>query len=225
MNQRLLSGLFTLAISLALVGAAATARDSSGDAIRTEGLSSLVAPASAVGPGGADRATAQVPLRSADLESQSELWRPDEEVSPVSVRIAAIGLEAQVRSVGVDANNDFDVPEADLVGWYKHGPAPGQGGSTVLAAHVDYAGQRGAFFNLGELASGHTLDVEMSDGTVRRYRVTDNVLYDKTSLPANELFRKDGDEVLRLITCGGTFDASERSYLGNVVVTAEPIDA
>lgn len=227
MNQRLLSGLFTMAISLALVGAAVTSRDDSAGAIQTTGLASLVAsaPTPASSAEGPATATAQVPLRSADLESQGQLWRPDDQVGPVAVRIGAIGLEADVRSVGVDDNNDFDVPEAELVGWYRHGPAPGDAGSTVLAAHVDYGGRPGAFFNLSQLADDEELEVEMSDGSVRRYRITENVLYDKTTLPADELFRKDGDEVLRLITCGGTFDSSERSYLGNVVVTAVPIDA
>lgn len=226
MNQRLLSGLFTLAISLAVVGAAVTSQGGSARPIATGGLSSLVA--ATPGPISASdqsaTATPQVPLRTADLESQSQLSQADDSVGPVSVRIGAIGLEANVRAVGVDDNNDFDVPEAQLVGWYKHGPAPGQGGSAVLAAHVDYAGRQGAFFGLGQLSARDTLEVEMSDGSVRRYRIIENVLYDKTSLPADELFRKDGDEVLRLITCGGSFDPDERSYLGNVVVTAEPID-
>ncbi len=226
MNQRLLGGLFTMAISLALVGAAVTSRDGSPGSIPTSGLESLVASASIQGSldPGQETATAQVPLRSADLESQGQLWSPDDQNGPVSVRIAAIGLEAQVRSVGVDDNNDFDVPEAELVGWYKHGPAPGDTGSTVLAAHVDYGGRPGAFFDLSALSTGEELEVEMGDGTIHRYRIIENVLYDKTTLPAAELFRKDGDEVLRLITCGGTFDSSERSYLGNVVVTAVPVD-
>ncbi len=227
MNQRLISGLFTLAISLALVGAAVTSRDGSAGALETGGLASLASPG--LGPSssstGPTIATPQVPLRSADLDSQSRLWPAEDQDGPVAVRIAAIGLEAQVRAVGVDENNDFDVPEAQLVGWYKHGPGPGQGGSTVLAAHVDYAGRRGAFFDLAALSAGEDLEVEMADGSIRRYRVVDNVLYDKTTLPADELFRKDGDEVLRLITCGGSFDAAERSYLGNVVVTAVPVDA
>jgi hypothetical protein len=30
------------------------------------------------------------------------------------------------------------------------------------------------------------------------------------------------DSELRLITCGGVFDAADRSYLDNVVVTALP---
>ena len=37
------------------------------------------------------------------------------------------------------------------------------------------------------------------------------------------LFRKSGDPVLRLITCGGTFDREQLSYKGNLVVTAVPV--
>lgn len=222
MNQRLIGGFFTLAISLAVVGAAVTAGDDRADGAAGSGLASQVVDTS---DRTVEAATAQVPLRSGDLDSQARLWRADERVAPVAVRIGALGLEAPVRSVGVDANNDFDVPEAETVGWYKHGPAPGQTGSTVLAAHVDYGGRPGAFFSLAELTVGDVFEVELSDGSVLQYRVTETVLYDKTTLPAEELFRKDGDEVLRLITCGGSFDSIERSYQGNVVVTAEPIDA
>jgi LPXTG-site transpeptidase (sortase) family protein len=222
-NQRLLTGLFLLAISLALVAAAVTAQERPVESLGS-GIVSLAVPRSAPDPPpGTEAATARVPLRSADPARQTVPGRPDD-VAPVSVRIEALGLEAQVLSVGVDDDNLFDVPEAQKVGWYKYGAAPGETGSTVLAAHVDFGGRPGAFFDLAELATGETLEVELADGSIQRYRVVDNTLYDKTALPADELFRKDGEEVLRLITCGGAFDSAERSYLGNVVVTAQPID-
>ena len=63
----------------------------------------------------------------------------------------------------------------------------------------------------------------MSDGTVMQYRIVGNTQYDKTELPAEEVFRKSGETVLQLITCGGEFDPDERSYLANVVVTAVPV--
>lgn len=217
MNQRLLFGAFAMAISLALVGAAVTAHDIPAQA----GAARLESAAVAVQPAGSARA--QVPLRSAFLDSQAAGL--DESRLPVAVRIADIGLDAPILSVGVDEENQFAVPAADTVGWYEHSSTPGSAGSSVLAAHVDYGGRAGAFFNLANLELGETLEVEMADGSVLRYRVTDNVLYDKQELPATELFRKDGNAVLTLITCGGTFDQERRSYRGNVVVTAEPIEA
>jgi sortase (surface protein transpeptidase) len=141
------------------------------------------------------------------------------------VRIADIGLDAEVLSVGVDEAHQFDVPAAESVGWYKYGSAPGGAGSTVLAAHVDFGGQPGAFFNLADVEPGDTLEVELANGASLQYLVIDNVLYDKTELPADELFRRSGAPVLQLITCGGTFDPDRRSYRGNVVVTAVPVEA
>lgn len=218
MNQRLLSGAFTLAISLALVGAAVTAESDK----KAAGPAEIGSAAFNVSPRTA-AAQAQVPLRSASIDAASVSMA--ELATPVSVRIPDIGLDASVIPVGVDEQSQFDVPEADTIGWYRYGSAPGGDGSAVLAAHVDYAGRAGAFFNLSELQTGELLEVEMTDGSVLSYRVTNNVLYDKVGLPADDLFRKEGDHVLTLITCGGTFDAAERSYNGNVVVTAEPVTA
>lgn len=217
MNQRVRSGLLLLGISLALVGAVVSAHE-----IPAGAGSSLIASEEVVTVA-PDRAQTQVPLRSGLLKDQDVARDPS--ASPVAVRIADIGLEASILPVGVDAQNRFAVPTAQLVGWYEHSAAPGSStGSTVLAAHVDYGGQRGAFFDLEAIEVGETLEVEMANGTLLRYRVIDNVLYQKDGLPAQDLFRKDGDSVLQLITCGGTFDSDSRSYQGNVVVTAIPLE-
>ncbi|MGH1492829.1 MAG: class F sortase [Acidimicrobiales bacterium] len=218
MNQRLISGVFVMAISLALVGAAVTAHKIPAGAEEAKLGSSAVASAGAV-----NAAQAQVPLRSALLDNQAS--GIDDSDLPITVRIGDLGLQAPIISVGVDENNQFAVPAADTVGWYQYSATPGSAGSAVLAAHVDYGGRAGAFFNLAQLELGETLEVEMADGSVLRYRVVDNQSYDKTELPAVELFRKDGDPVLTLITCGGTFDSDRNSYRDNVVVTAVPIEA
>ena len=165
-------------------------------------------------------AISRVPLRDGELVGDAPEYRPD----PVAVRIGDIALEAPVLAVGVDDQNQLAVPAADTVGWYRYSAMPGDPGATVLAAHVDYGGRPGAFFNLAELRSGDRIEVELSDGSVLPYRVTGNTQYDKTELPAEELFRKDGSPVLQLVTCGGSFDPAERSYLANVVVTAVPDD-
>jgi LPXTG-site transpeptidase (sortase) family protein len=219
-NQRVVTGIFVMAISLALVGAAVNAHKIPADA-RTGSLeSAIVAQQQSAS---AQAAQAQVPLRSAFLDAEASGISESE--LPVSVRIPDLALEAPIISVGVDEDNQFAVPAADTVGWYQYSATPGSPGSSVLAAHVDYGGRPGAFFNLAKLELGETLEVEMADGSLLRYRVTDNQSYDKTELPAVELFRTDGDPVLTLITCGGTFDAERRSYRDNVVVTAEPIEA
>jgi LPXTG-site transpeptidase (sortase) family protein len=208
-----------LAISLAIVGAAVTADNATGN-----GQSTALQSQSVPLPQGVDDSpsdfVSRVPVRNGELLDDT----PDAGPDPVAVRIGDIALDAPVLAVGVDDQNQLAVPAADTVGWYQFSATPGDPGATVLAAHVDYGGRPGAFFNLAELRPGDRVEVELSDGSVLPYRVTGNTQYDKTRLPAEELFRKDGSPVLQLITCGGSFDPAGRTYLANVVVTAVPDD-
>ncbi len=160
-----------------------------------------------------------VPVRSGLLEAQ-----PDAAVTarPVEVKLPSIGVHSDVVSVGVDDDQLLEVPSATETGWYRHGSSPGDAGATVLAAHVDFAGVPGVFFELSSVEPGTTVLVATSDGKTHRYVVEGVVLHDKAALPAEQLFRTDGPEVLHLITCGGVFDAAARTYLGNVVLTARP---
>jgi len=81
--------------------------------------------------------------------------------APTALRIDALGIEAPVGAYGVDRLGRMDVPDnVTEVGWYKYGPAPGEPGSAVLAAHVDLAGPgRGLFFDLDELQPGELVVV------------------------------------------------------------------
>jgi sortase (surface protein transpeptidase) len=92
----------------------------------------------------------------------------------------------------------------------------------VLAGHVDYGAGRAVFFELAELEPGALVAVGFGDGSERRFRVVARRLYDKDDLPAR-VFTRHGGPVLTLITCGGSYDASARSYDGNVVVYAVPV--
>ncbi|MEU5550701.1 MULTISPECIES: class F sortase [unclassified Micromonospora] len=167
---------------------------------------SAVAPSVAVRPGGLPDAETPVP--------------------PVRLRIPAIEVVARVEPVGVDARSgEFDVPPSvDRIGWYRFGPGlEADAGSVVIAGHVDSAEQgRGAFWRLRELAPGDTLTVTGADDTPRDYRVVAREEYDKTKIPLERYFARDGRPRLTLITCGGPFDAQARRYRDNIVVTAVP---
>jgi LPXTG-site transpeptidase (sortase) family protein len=205
---------------LATVGAAVNA-DSSGNQAESSAIGVIGSSVVDLSDEADDpsRARVQVPVRDGRL---SDDVADEQGPHPAMIRIGDIGLEAPILSVGVDEDKQLDVPAADTVGWYEHSSLPGESGATVLAAHVDYGGKPGAFYNLADLRPNDALEVEMADGSVVRYRVVGNTQYDKTELPAEEVFRKNGDTVLQLITCGGEFDPGARSYLANVVVTAVP---
>lgn len=142
------------------------------------------------------------------------------------MRLAAVGAEAEVVDVGVDALGEMEVPlDVSTVGWYRFGPAPGADtGSSVLSGHVDDREQgRGAFYRLSDLEPGDPVEVDLADGSVAAYRVTDVERIAKEELPVEVLFARDGAPRLTLVTCGGDFDRAARSYRENVVVTAVPV--
>ena len=146
-----------------------------------------------------------------------------EVVAPVSIAIGQIGAENEIRAVGIEEDGALEVPDETEVGWYEYGSAPGLPGSTVLAAHVSWNGTIGPFHQLGSLTPGDGVDVVLSDGSTRRYEVTERTMYAKDALPADRIWTADGDETLVMITCGGSFNPDIRRYRHNIVVYAVPV--
>src|SRR5205823_3469720 len=68
---------------------------------------------------------------------------------PMGIRIDAVGGASDVISVGTTEDQQLELPaDAVTVAWFKGGPVPGASGSALLAAHVDFHGQKGVFFDL-----------------------------------------------------------------------------
>ena len=143
---------------------------------------------------------------------------------PERLRIPELDLTGPIVAVEVEDDGEMEVPEdVGDVGWYRHGPAPGEPGAAVIAGHVDSREQgRGAFFDLRRLDVGARIEVTDSAGDVQRFDVVARRTYDKASLPDDMLFSRTGPSRLVLITCGGDFDQDARSYRDNVVVYAQP---
>ncbi|SCL29509.1 LPXTG-site transpeptidase (sortase) family protein [Micromonospora nigra] len=161
-----------------------------------------------------------VPVTSGDLPEAGRT------VPPVRLRIPAIDVTASINAVGINRRTgEFEVPPSvDEIGWYRFGPGlEAEAGSVVIAGHVDSADQgEGAFYRLRELDRGDTVTATGSDGEERTYRVVAREEYDKTKIPLERYFARDGQPRLTLITCGGPFDAQERRYRDNIVITAVP---
>lgn len=148
----------------------------------------------------------------------------DDRPVPVAISIDGIGVEeAPVQDVGVEDNGDMEIPGADGVGWYRFNATPGEEGSAVLAAHISFDGQPGVFRYLAEAEIGDSVVIEFDDGTTSEFEIIELAQYDKQELPTDRVFAKTGDSVLTLVTCGGDFNRSLRSYEDNVVAYAIPI--
>ena len=175
-------------------------------------VSRLASPAASAGP--------QVPIQSGDLTGTAA-------VPPTRLGIPRLRLTATVDPVGIEASTgDFAVPPSiDRVGWYRYGPGlETTAGSIVIAGHVDSAEQgKGAFFRLRELAPEDRITVTGADGTPREFVVVGREIYQKTAIPLDKYFARDGAVRLTLITCGGPFDPKTRHYRDNVVITAQPV--
>ncbi len=144
---------------------------------------------------------------------------------PTRLRIDSLGIaDAPVIGVGVEPSGAMEVPPADQVGWYRYSPTPGQGGSSILAAHIAYDGEDGVFVRLADIEPGAEVEVTDEQGLTRSFLVETVDQYDKTQLPEDIVFARSGTERLVLVTCGGRFDPTARSYDDNVVVVATPID-
>jgi len=143
--------------------------------------------------------------------------------APTQLAIPALGVRAPIEAVGVTAGGQLQLPrDGRTVVWYRFGASPGDDGSAVLAAHVDYGARPGVFFNLRRLGPGDRVAVRMAAGATRRFVVVARRLYAKPALDAGMLFRSGGRPVLTLVTCGGRFDYKTRHYAANVVVYAVP---
>ncbi|MGK2947144.1 MAG: class F sortase [Acidimicrobiales bacterium] len=142
---------------------------------------------------------------------------------PVTLVVPSLGVDASVIPVGLEPNGEMEVPPAAQAGWYHYGPRPGEvDGTAVIAAHVDFNGERGVFYDLRSIEVGSEVSVADQAGAVHRYVVTERYQVAKDELPIEQIFVADGPPGLTLITCGGAFDGSERSYEDNIVVRAVP---
>jgi LPXTG-site transpeptidase (sortase) family protein len=139
--------------------------------------------------------------------------------APASLRIDPLGVDVPVTAVGVEDDGELAVPGPADVGWYRFGPAPGEEGTTVLAAHVAYDGVDGVFRHLDDLEPGDTVVVDLAGGATMTYQVERVETYPKDG-PPDALWWRTGPPRLALVTCGGTFDTERRSYDSNVVAWA-----
>ncbi|WP_410811597.1 class F sortase [Micromonospora sp. 067-2] len=144
--------------------------------------------------------------------------------APTSIEIPRIGVQATIMSLGTNPDGTVQVPpldKADQAGWYEPGASPGETGNSVIVGHVDSAMLGPAvFFDLGSLVPGDTITVRRADGKPVGFRVDSVKSYPKTTFPTELVYGPNDRPGLRVVTCGGQFDETVKSYPDNVVVFA-----
>jgi Sortase domain len=161
-----------------------------------------------------------------DGQTPAGVLAPLDYSMPVHIDVPAIGVHADIMSLGLGPDNSLAVPplsQAKQAGWYDRSPAPGQNGASIIDAHVDSAlmkDYRGAFFTLGQARPGQEVDVVRADHSVAVFTIDSVQLALKTAFPDAIVYAPVPYPALRLITCGGGFDAKTHEYLGNTIVYA-----
>ena len=148
---------------------------------------------------------------------------------PIRVDIPSIGVSSSLLSLGLNTDGTMEVPPFERVskaGWYHYSPTPGEVGPAVIVGHIDSAQYGpGVFSQLAALSPGDTVSVTRADNTVVTFRVAQVATYSKTSFPTQTVYGNTDRPALRLITCGGSFDAAAHSYRDNTVVYADFISS
>ena len=183
-------------------------------------------------PAGADKlgrwagtpSAAAVPVRpSEDMAGAPNPFRTvpsDLSGPPTRLRVAAIGVDTSLETLKLAADGELQPPRTnEQAGWYADGTAPGDVGPAVLAGHVDSRQGPAVFYRLREITAGDKIEVTRGDRTVT-FTVTATAWYPKKAFPTEEVYGPTPDRQLRLITCGGVFDRTLRSYTDNLVVYA-----
>ena len=141
--------------------------------------------------------------------------------TPRRITIRAIHVDAGLVPLGVNSDGTLKVPtDFGVAGWYRLGTKPGSRGPAVIVGHVDSESGPAVFYRLGTLTRGNLVRVAWRSGAARLFRVYAVREYAKASFPSFLVYGQTRGPELRLITCGGSFDAETGHYLDNVVVFA-----
>ncbi|PPK97191.1 sortase family protein [Kineococcus xinjiangensis] len=146
---------------------------------------------------------------------------------PRHLRIPAIGVSADLITVGLTADGALEVPSGpdyDSPAWYRDSATPGSIGAALIEGHVDsHDDGPSVFYHLGRLVPGDLIEVTGEDGVVRAFSVEGVRTYPKADFPALDVYGITDHPALRLITCGGEFDRDSGHYRDNVVVFARAV--
>lgn len=172
-----------------------------------------------VGARGGPPASPPGPPPAASVAALESLPGPG--TAPAAIRIPRLGVASPLVALHVDAAGVLVPPAtADVAGWHTAGAVPGEVGPAVVAGHVDARSGPGVFVDVASLRAGDTVEIERVDGEVVTFTVRGLRTVDKDLFPTDAVYGPTPVPELRLVTCGGFFDALDGHYRANVIVDA-----
>lgn len=142
---------------------------------------------------------------------------------PTSIGIPKINAVSTLVPLGLAENNQHEVPPVDKpeqAGWYEYGPRPGDPGPAIILGHINGHGKPGIFYHLDKLVAGDDVLIVDNSGRSMRFTVYKTESVPKDDFPADRVYGNTDTSELRLITCGGAYDAATHNYKNNTIVYA-----
>ncbi len=171
----------------------------------------------------ADPAPLRPPIEPSEAPPRKrEAAKPRRIAVPTTVEIPAIDVRARIVPVGLNVDGSMEVPDFGLAGWYTKGPRPGQPGPAVVVAHVDSKAGPDVFYRLRELEQGDVIRIRRANGTSETWTMRSGEQTHKDELPVDRIWNATREPVLRLVTCGGSFNGATGHYEDNIIVYAKP---
>jgi len=139
---------------------------------------------------------------------------------PIRLKIPKINIDAAIGYVGLTSNGEMGVPVGPTsTVWFDLGPRPGENGSAVIAGHDGWKnGMPAVFDDLYQLHTGDKVYVEDKQGTITTFVVRYVETYDQNGDASDVFNPNDGKAHLNLVTCAGTWNATQKSYSNRLVV-------
>lgn len=143
---------------------------------------------------------------------------------PKRLIIPKLAINANIYPMSLTQDGAIDAPKTAWgVGWYSGSSLPGNPGVMFIDGHVnDSFNSPGVFYELHKLEAGDTIQIERGDGKLFSYQVVllEQVPQDKVDMQRllRPVSHKPG---LNLITCGGKYDAKNKTYSERIIIFAE----
>jgi hypothetical protein len=145
---------------------------------------------------------------------------PSNSAGLIAIDIPAIGVQATVVGVGLQADGGHAGPDPDEAGWYTLGPRPAAPGPPCSSATWTPAPARPSSTASANSARA-TRSWSPAAGPPAASR-SSGWRQPKTALPTRPTWTASTRPLLRLVTCGGSFNQATGHYRDNLSVYASP---
>jgi hypothetical protein len=145
---------------------------------------------------------------------------------PLRLKAKAVGIDYPIKPIGLNEDGTIETPGLfeSVTGWFEPGPSPGEVGPAVIVGHVNTYLGPSVFARLHELVPGDRISVSRQDGTTAVFKVQSIKQFSQDDFPTKRVYGPLDYAGLRLITCGGSFNAFSGNYSHNTIVFARLVD-